>query len=287
MTVDDPMSGKASFDDVYDQPDPRAYMRTLSAFEYQIPEHARGVFAELVRQLRGRRGEPFSVVDLCSSYGINPALLNHELSLAEMYERYCSPELDHLSPEELAAADREFYAQRRVANPVRTIGMDVAHNAVAYARRVGLVDTASCENLEEDDPSREFARQLSDVGLITVTGGIGYITEATFARILEAGLSAPAPWVAAFVLRWVDMAPIIKVLESHGLTTERLEGRTFRQRRFADDAERDYALSRLRELGVDSDGVETDGYHHTWLYLARPHAEAETTPVEELLAPVL
>lgn len=284
MTVDDPMSGKASFDDVYDQPDPRAYMRTLSAYEYQIPEHARGVFAELVRQLRGRRGEPFSVVDLCSSYGINPALLNHAVTLAELYERYCSSELARLSPDELAAADREFYAQRRVANPVRAVGMDVAANAVAYARRVGVVDAASAENLEEDEPSDEFARQLSDVGLITVTGGIGYITEATFARILESRRSVRPPWVAAFVLRWVDMAPIAKVLESHGLATERLEGHTFRQRRFADEAEREHALGRLRELGVDPEGAETDGYHHTWLYLARPHADAETVPLAELLA---
>lgn len=287
MTAEDPMSGKASFDDVYDQPDPRAYMRALSALEYQIPEHARDVFVELVRCLRSRGGEPFSVVDLCSSYGINPALLNHEVTLAELYDRYCSLELDDLSVDELAAADREFYAQRRVANPVRTVGLDVASNAVAYARRVGVLDGASAENLEDDEPSAELARQLSDVGLITVTGGVGYITEATFARILDAGLFGEPPWVAAFVLRWVDMAPITKVLQGHGLTTERLEGHTFRQRRFADEAEREYALSQLRELGLDPDGVEADGYHHTWLYLARPHAEAETTPVEELLAPVL
>lgn len=287
MTADDPMSGKASFDDVYDQPDPRAYMRTLSALEYQIPEHARDVFAELIRCLRARGGEPFSMVDLCSSYGINPALLNHEVTLAELYERYCSPELEPLSVDELAAADRDFYAQRRVANPVRTVGLDVASNAVAYAQRVGLLDRASDENLEDEEPSAELTRQLSDVGLITVTGGVGYITEATFARILDAGLFGQPPWVAAFVLRWVDMAPITKVLQGHGLTTERLEGHTFRQRRFADEAEREHALSQLRELGIDPDGVESDGYHHTCLYLARPHADAETTPVEELLAAAL
>jgi hypothetical protein len=280
------MSGKASFDDVDDLPDPRGYMRTLSGLEYQIPEHGRGVFRELVRQLRARRGEAFSVVDLCSSYGVNPALLNHELTLDDLYERYASPEVDGLTVDELAEADREFYRRWRRPDPVRCVGLDVAAGAVTYAERVGLIESGSSENLEEQEPSGSLARQLSDVGLVTVTGGVGYITESTFDRILAAGLAEHSPWVAAFVLRWVDMSAVAKVLESYGLVTERLEGRTFRQRRFADDGERDHAFGELRALGLDPEDVETDGYHHTWLYLARPQAEAEP-PVAELLAPVV
>jgi hypothetical protein len=34
------MPGKASFDDIYDRPDPRAYLRTLSGLNYRTPEHA-------------------------------------------------------------------------------------------------------------------------------------------------------------------------------------------------------------------------------------------------------
>lgn len=286
MSTADPMSGKASFDDVYDLPDPRGYMRTLSRLEYQIPEHGQGVFRELLRQLRERRGAAFSVVDLCSSYGVNPALLNHDLTLADLYERYGSREVDELTTDELAAADREFYRRWRRPDPVRCIGLDVAAGAVTYAQRVGLIDGGSSENLEERDPSEALARQLSDVGLVTVTGGVGYITEPTFDRVLAAGVAEQRPWVAAFVLRWVDMNPVTKVLESYGLVTERLEGRTFRQRRFADEGERDHALGELRALGLAPEGVETDGYHHTWLYLARPQAEAEP-PVAELLASVL
>lgn len=283
MAADEAMRGKVAFDEIYDQPDPRAYMRTLSGLDYQIPDHARPVFARLVDELRARRDTPFSVVDVCTSYGVNPALLNHDLTLAQLYERYRSPALDGLSPAELAAADRDFYAQNRRPDAVRAVGLDAACNAVDYARSVGLLDAAGCQNLEERAPSAEVARQLSDAGLITITGGIGYIGETTVARILDAGQWRDPPWLAAFVLRWVDMVSITKVVHDRGLTMERFDGATFRQRRFASDVERDFALARLRDLGLDPQGVESDGYHHTWLYVARPHADVEAAPLPRLL----
>jgi hypothetical protein len=136
-------------------------------------------------------------------------------------------------------------------------------------------------------PSAQLARQLADVALVTVTGGIGYITAATFDRVLDASRRLEPPWVAAFSLRWVDMAPIGAVLAHHGLELEQLEGRTFRQRRFADGGERAHALGQLRRLGLDPDDAEADGYHHAAFYLARPRGQAGAVPVDELLAPVL
>ncbi len=281
------MSGKASFEDIYDQPDPRAYIRELSELEYQIPAHANAVFRFLIEEVRDRRGGTFSVADLCSSYGFNPALFNHDLTLERLFARYSAPEVAALSSDELALADRAFYAERRRDTAVPAIGLDVAAHAVEYARRTGIVDMAVAENLEASEPSSELRRDLADVGLITVTGGIGYITEVTFDRLLNAINAERPPWVGAFSLRWVDMEPIRFVLETHGLVLERLDGHTFRQRRFAHGQERAYALEELRRIGVDPDGVETDGYHHTWFYLARPADEAKTVPIEELLAPAL
>jgi hypothetical protein len=51
---------------------------------------------------------------------------------------------------------------------------------------------------------------------------------------------------SAFALRWVPYERIAEVLARYGLTTEQLSGHTFRQRRFADDTERDYVLGKLR-----------------------------------------
>ena len=287
MASNDVQTGKVSFDDIYDQPDPRAFFRTLSGFDYQIPDHGSEVFAFLARTLRDRRDrDAFSVLDLCCSYGINAALLNHEVSLADLFARYTSAEVESLTSDELIAADRAFYAERR-HDPLPVIGLDAAPNAIDFAVATGLLTAGSSENLEDQDPSEELKNHLGDVGLITVTGGIGYITEVTFDRVLGAATAEAPPWIAAFTLRWVDMEPIRSMLARHGYRLEVLRGRTFQQRRFADDSERDHALAHLRRLGIDPDGVETDGYHHAELYLARPQAEADAVPVGELLSPIL
>lgn len=280
------VAGKASFDDVYDRADPGAYLHAMSALAYQIPAHARAVFAHLATTVGATGQGPSRVLDLCCSYGINAALLNHDVTLAELYDRYRDPALDARSASDRIAADRAFFADHRLPSVVPMVGLDAAANAVRYAVGVGLLEAGRSDDLERHEPGPPLRRLLSDVRLVTVTGGIGYITEVTFDRLLGAA-TQPPPWVAAFCLRWVDMAGIGQVLARHGLTLEMLPGRTFRQRRFAGTAERRHAFARLRELGVDPEGVETDGYHHTSLYVARPGSAAAHTSLGELLAPAL
>lgn len=288
MTTDDPMSGKVSFDGVYDRPDPRTYFRTLATLDYQIPEHARGPFAYLAQTIRDRRdGDPVEILDLCCSYGINAMLLNHDVSLADLYDRYRDAELESMSSDELIAADREFFAQRLRPDALPVVGLDAASSAVDYALRVGLLHAGSDDDLERTAPGEVLVGHLARVGLITVTGGIGYITETTFERLLESASTDDPPWIAAFSLRWFDMSAIRAVLRRHGFTLELLDGRTFRQRRFASDEERQHAFTQLHRLGLDPDVVESDGYHHTVFYLARPAQDAADVPVNELLAPVL
>ncbi len=271
--------GKASFDHIYNQPDPRPYFQTLEKFGYEIPAHGQGMFSMLVAKRRQHTGRKLSVLDLCCSYGINAALLNHELTLDELYQRYRSDELASLSSEELAAADTAFYAEHRRESPVRVVGIDTAGRAVAYARRAGLLEAGSDENLELGDPSADLSRELSDVGLITVTGGVGYISERTFARVI--GRMRSAPWVASFCLRWVSYDPVAKVLEQYGLVTEKL-ARTFPQRRFADDGERAYVLGELARMGLDTTDKEEGGSYHADFYLSRTAAEVRAEPLAEL-----
>ena len=272
--------GKASFDHIYNEPDPRPYFQTLEKVGYEIPAHGQGMFSMLVAKLRQRTGrQDMTVLDLCCSYGVNAALLNHELSLEMLYQRYGSEELATLSSEELADADASFYAQRRRESPVRALGVDTAGRAVAYAQRAGLLASGSDENLEISDPSPALARELAHVDMITVTGGVGYISEHTFARTIDR--TETTPWVAAFCLRWVSYDPIAKVLGRYGLVTEKLV-RTFPQRRFADEGERAYVLGELARIGVDPTDKEAEGCYHANFYLSRSAAEVRDEPLEEL-----
>src|SRR5215210_1801520 len=110
-------SGKANFDLVYGLEDPREYFGAFEELDYCIPQHGQRVFSTLIEARReaGHNGlgeRPTGVVDVCCSYGINAALLKHEVTLNDLYARYGSWELASLSSEELAEADTAFYEGR-------------------------------------------------------------------------------------------------------------------------------------------------------------------------------
>jgi hypothetical protein len=124
---------------------------------------------------------------------------------------------------------------------------------------------------------------LSDVHLITATGGVGYVTSPTFDRLLK--VTTGSPWVATFCLRTYDYTPIAEAMRGHGLHTERAT-QTFTQRRFTGSDERQWALSQIRSRGVDTTGKEDDGYYHAELYVSRPAEEAAARPLAQLLPEV-
>ncbi len=272
--------GKSCFDDIYDQPDPRAYFRRLAPLEYHIPHHAQPVFRRVHTAraaIPGHRG-PVAILDLCCSYGINAALLNHHLTLRELYEHYTSPEAQACTRDELVERDKEFYASRRRADPIRVVGLDAEANPVRYALDVGLLDDGFAEDLESAPPSQPLRRAVAGTGLITVTGGVGYISARTFQALLEC---AELPvWIAAFVLRTVSYAPVVRCLAGHGLATERDTERTYPQRLFTDPAEQRSAIDALTAAGEDPAGKEADGRYHTALFLSRP---GERQPALEVL----
>lgn len=275
------MGVKASFDHIYDLEDPRGYFNALGKLDYQAPQHGSSVFSAL---LAGKAvdGRPAKVLDLCCSYGVNAALLKHELSLEDLYAHYGSEPVADLSTDELAAADTEFYGEHRSESQPEVVGVDVAGNAVSYAVRAGLLDAGFAENLEDEEPSDELREAVAGTDLLTVTGGIGYIWQSTFDHVLSCFDEEDKPWVATMPLRMVDYAPVAETLYGHGLTTEKLTTRTFEQRRFLDDRERDHVLQKLNDADIDPDGKEASGWYHSELYISRPTEEAERLPIERL-----
>ncbi|WBO61832.1 hypothetical protein [Streptomyces camelliae] len=271
--TEDVAGGKSRFDDIYDRPDPRMYFGRLAPLEYEIPHHAQPVFrqasAERAAFDDGCPGRP-AVLDVCCSYGINAALLNHDVTLAEMYERYTSPARQAMPTTELAAQDKEFYAGRRRPDAVPVFGLDVAAPAVRYALEVGLLDAAFTDDLEQAPPGPALSRALAEVGLITLTGGGSYITARTFTALLD-GARRPV-WISAFVLRTVSYQPIVRALDGYGLRTTLDVSRTYPQRRFTDEREQRYAITAVRALGHDPAGREESGRFHSLHYESRPGA---------------
>ena len=289
MTGSDAETVKADFSHLYNRPDPRDYVRTLSRLDYEIPQRARPVFETIFTAMRaaGAVGdEPLRVLDLCCSYGVNAALLCCDLDMDDLADRYSSPELQELDADELCTADKEFYATRLVPDAVQVRGLDAAANAVAYACRVGLLVNGWAENLETGTASTELAGDLDQVDVVICTGGIGYITERTLAQVVRTRPGRPAPWLAAFVLRQYSYEPIAAALSQQGLVTEQLHGISFPQRRFASRSEREAALGAVTKRGLDPSGLEETGRYYADFYLSRPSSDTLTS-VGSLLGSVI
>jgi hypothetical protein len=185
-----------------------------------------------------------------------------------MYERYTSPAHQTMSTAELAARDKEFYAERRRLDAVPVFGLDVSAPAAHYALEVGLLDAAFTDDLEHCSPSPSLSRALAGVGFITLPGGGSYITARTFTALLDD--ARRLVWVSAFVLRTVSYHPIVQTLAAHGLRTTLDVSRTHPQRLFTDERERQYAIAAVRALGGDPAGREENGRFHSLHYESRP-----------------
>ncbi|MER6303819.1 hypothetical protein ABT247_30280 [Kitasatospora sp. NPDC001539] len=270
--------GKACFDDIYDQPDPRNYFTRLAALEYQIPHHAQAEFRRTLAERNravDRAGE-LAVVDLCCSYGINAALLNHDLTLADLYAHYTDPALGRVATEELIERDKQFYAARRRHDAVPVIGLDIAGNALSYAMAVGLLDDACSVNLEHDEPNAAVRRAMARTGLIVATGAASYTTDRTVSALMD---QARRPvWISAFVLRTVDYRPVVDRLKSYGLLTRSDPADLHPQRLFASPEEQDHAVAAVLRSGQDPRGREDAGRYYARLYRSRPADAWATRP---------
>lgn len=273
---------KANLDGIYDQPDPRDYFRKLKPLRYGIPDAAKPIFQRLISYLRRRRRETVHVLDLGCSYGVNAALLKHDLSMPQLYEHWGQERLTDATPEEVIEHGRRYFDSLPDADDIEVIGLDQAEHAVEFAEEVGLIDEGLAVNLESESLPGLLKEELSLIDLVTSTGCVGYVTEKTFERLLPAMTDGRPPWLANFVLRMFPFEPIADMLNERGYVTEKLEGHTFIQRKFASDEERDQVMEQLREQGIDPAGKEAEGHLLAEFYLSRPVRDSIATPIGQL-----
>ena len=275
---------KANLDHIYNQSDPRAYFRELKKLDYVIPEVAKPIFKKLIEALQQRRENTIQVLDLGCSYGINAALLKHDLSMDELYDHWGQKTFSNATSEAVIVRDQNYFADLKATEDIGVVGFDVAKNATSYGEEVGLLDDSFTVNLETELLSTSAKEELALVDLVTSTGCVGYVTEKSFDRMLPAMGSGQMPWFANFVCRMFPFDAIEECLDGWGYVTEKLQNRTFLQRRFASAHEQEQVIGQLRDQGVDPTGLEGEGDLLAEFYLSRPTAEAAAVPIERLLA---
>jgi hypothetical protein len=272
-------TGKINLNDIYNEPDPVSYFSTLSKLDYRIPQEAKPHFQRLIEARRKADGSKhLKIIDLGCSYGVNGALLKHDLSMDDLCRRYT-----HMAShdrDELLARDRTLYAEPK--DPaLEIVGIDPADQAVSYAVDAGTLDGAVSTNLEKNDPTAEDAALIENADLLISTGCVGYVTETSLKRLVEASLKSRL-WMAHFVLRMFDFATVEEMLGEHGYVTEKLDG-LFPQRRFASAEEQQHVLDNLGRLEIDAADAEETGWYFAELHIARPEEDAKAMPLDKLL----
>ena len=202
--------------------------------------------------------------------------------MPELYEHWGKQRLVDNTPEEVVEYDRQYFARLDEAKDIEVIGLDQAENAVAFAEETGLLDEGLAFNLETQRLPAPAKEALAPVDLMISTGCVGYVTEKSFDHLLPAVTRGRPPWIGNFVLRIFPFDSIEEVLSGWGYVTEKLEGRTFVQRRFASAKEQEQVLELLREQGIDPTGKETEGHLLAEFYLSRPVKEVAEAPIEQL-----
>lgn len=267
MSVPMHTTGKASFDDIYDRPDPRAYYARMAELDYCIPQLAKPHFEQQLAEYLDATGVSApTVLDIGCSYGVNAALLRLDTTIEELGEYYRTADAD--DPAALIALDRARLAADDRRPEVRFVGMDASRPALDYAHTAGLLHDIVHADLEAADPTDEQRAILAAADLVISTGCIGYVTEKTLLRVATADPDR-RPWMAHFVLRMYGFDAIEGELAALGYRTERMPG-DFAQRRFASDAEQARVLNTLSANGIDPTDREGSGWLYANLYISRP-----------------
>ena len=246
-----------------------------------IPDVAEPVVRQILGAWSGRAGRDPVVLDVGCSYGINAAVNRYPLGVSDLRHRYSRREIMALTSGETRALDCAYYAGWPEISRARFLGLDVSRPAVDYARSVGLIDHGVVANLESDPLRPEDAQVLGQADVILSTGAVGYVTEKTFAPLVDA-LKTP-PWVISFVLRMFPYDGLEAAFARRGMVTERLRGATFVQRRFRDAEEFQKTLAAVEARGLDPSGLEGDGLLQAELFLSRPEADARALPLDRMV----
>lgn len=280
-------AGKKSFGNIYDRPDPVAYFSALRPLRYLAPHHGQTVFRTAARALSRIRGNKMvEMLDLCTGYGVNGALINHNISMDDLYRHYKATETQALELDELKDKDRAFFRKHRLQQPLaRVTGTDVAANALSYASDVGILDSALQIDLEAAPLPADQIPRLAKADMITVTGGFSYIGARSLMRLLSIFPDDRMPWILAFPLRHTDFSDCEAVFERFGLQVEQWERWAFQHRNFANDGERAAVAEAFDPEDDPIDQPISDRHFQASLYVARPEPDVARCALSELIAP--
>lgn len=262
----DELRVKKDFSDIYTKKFPFSYLLEMKNLGYRIPDQTKPLYQHLAERMANYLNRHLKILDLGSSYGINSALLNYELVMAELDNYFVN---NNQSPS--LKETQSFFDELPNKNPkFEFFLVDTSSSALDFAEKAGLCEDSFCVNMENENISPKFEQTLNDIDLIISTGCIGYIGSKSFEKIFESidkyGKN-PLPVFAFTVLRIFPMDEIQKVFEKNGFKLVNTKIGPLKQRQFHNETEMKKTIDLLKNQGIDTAGLEDEGYYYADFYV--------------------
>ena len=261
---------KRNFTDIYTQKFPDDYLEEMKRLHYRIPDKTKTLYLSLAEQLYKKLSRPINILDIGSSYGINAALMKHDLEMSDLENYFLQEENTTLEQ------TKQFFEKMPSNDHLKFFQIDISDNALQFSEDVKLCKKGICVNLETESlPIKE----VPSFDMIIATGCIGYIGYRAFSNLFElikkqqtkySQSEIEKPVFAFSVLRIFDMEKIQQTFDYYGYSLVRTDLDPIRQRRFSDSGEKSHTVSLLHSKGIDSKGFEDDGHFYAHFYIASP-----------------
>jgi hypothetical protein len=259
---------KKDFTDIYIQKNPTPYLEEMKNLEYRISDQTKPLYTHLAERIINYLKRPVKILDLGSSYGINSALMNHELVMSELDDFF----VDN-NPEPSIKSSRDFFDELPNNNPnLQFYLVDTSSPALDFAEKTGLCEDSFCVNMEKDFISTKFKQTMCSIDLIISTGCVGYIGWRSFANIFATinDEKAPLPLFAFTSLRIFRMNEIEKVFKENNFELLKTRIGPLKQRHFHNKTEMNDTLDLLKRRNIDTKNLEDTGYYFADFYVGGP-----------------
>lgn len=261
---------KKDFSNIYVQKFPNSYLKEMKRLEYRIPDETKPLYLSIAKKIYNKLSKTINIIDIGSSYGINSALMKHDLSMSDLDDFF-------LKKEPSIEQSKQFFDTLPSDDTLDFYQIDISEPALRFSENVQLCKKGICVNLEmENLPVQE----LPQSDMIIATGCIGYIGYKAFLNIFELLKKQQSkenqdnpknrPIFAFSVLRIFDMEDIEKTFDHYDYSLVKADMNPIRQRRFSDLEEKQNTLLLLHNKGIDTKWLEDDGHFYADFYIASP-----------------
>lgn len=256
------------FDRLYDLTDPRPYFRGVATGDYRMPGVLARIIERLLPVLEIRRGDagPVRLVDFACGYGAVGLCLRGGRTMADLYHHFAKD-----APQDADVAAFRA-AMRHDLPPHRIDGIDIAENALAYARAVAALDGAHCVNLLSDPPGTALLERLGEADMIFESGAIGDHISDAVATLLRHATGPRRPWILLCPRPRIATMPVQAVLAAAGYRMAVLVSGV-RYRRAFSEAELMEEVAAGMSHGLRREECTIDGYFRVDIRLAIPEDE--------------